>query len=142
MSVLAKQEAMIRIHDKQCIFPQIQLVHDIQHFPKMVITHGEQGRITMPHALYLVIRFLHGSVSRPIVSTIPDQLRIQVAERFRTVERFVRIERLQLQEPAFLTSVAADEVDTQLKGLCLRKLLLGNDVFAIDPVVMNNFLVR
>ncbi len=129
---------MIGIDDQQGIFPEIEFVHHVEHLAEIGVAHAQQGGVFVAAMFHLGSGFLDRAIGGP-VEMFPVILAVMVGVEILVLalgkERFVRVERLDLEKPAILGMVAADELEAGAEGVGLGLVFLAAQVPAVDPVL-------
>lgn len=133
--LLAQQIAVVGADDQQRVVPQPVLVHRVEHPAERVVAHGEQRRVLVTGVLLLLLGLGDPVVVGPVEVRSFVVVRVKLLVVVLGEEGFVRVERLDLDEPVVLGVVRPQEFEAGVEGERLRLLRLGVQVLPVDPVL-------
>ena len=139
--LFTEHETVVGVDDQQRVLPQIVLVEEVDHPPQVAVAHREERRITLARMFDDLLALRNRCIGWPIEVRTVVVVLIQGAEGIRRIERLVRIEGLDLQEPVIHALVGFQEGQPSIEGNILRPGILAPDAFAIFPVVLPPFRV-
>ena len=133
--MLAKQKTVIGRHHQRGVLPQIVTVEIIEQLAEQKIAQRDHGVIIGAQLLAFGRQFVDAAVSRPVADrTVPPGIERRLEARGR-VERLMRIEGLDLEQPVVRLAVAIEEVEAVSKALHRRKVFFLLDEFTVDDVL-------
>ncbi len=133
--VLAEQEAVVGGDHQRRVLPHVVLVEVVEQLAQQEVAHRDDGVVVGAQLLALGRQFVDAAVARPVADrAVPARLE-RLLEARRRIERLVRIEGLDLQEPVVGIAIALEELEAAGKALDRRELGLFPDEFTVDDVV-------
>ena len=133
--MLAQHEAMIRIDNQHGVFPQVILVHHIQHLSQIRITHGHKRPVLIDTVLHLFRCLHHLMVSRPVKHHALVSVFIRLFVAFRCKIRFMGIVILQLKVPVVGSVIISDKIKPVGEILGNRLIGLILHVITVDVLL-------
>ena len=133
--MLPHQETMIGIHKQQRIRPEIIFIKRIKHPAQLLIAEGDQGGIEITDMCHSLLIFPYLPVWRPVERRAIIFMRIEVLELLLRKERFMGIERFNLQVPPISILVTLDEFQPRAERTMLRLQLRLVHVLPVDVVL-------
>ncbi len=133
--VLAEKEAVVGGDDEGCVLPETQAVEDVQKLAQQLVAQGHQGVVVGAQLVALGRQLVDPAIARPVADgAVPAGLE-RPLEALRRREGLVRVEGLELQEPAVGGTVPLQKVERRVEAADRRKILFLFDELAIDEVV-------
>ena len=126
---------MISADDEHGVLPQLEIIHQSENLPQVVIAHAQQRGVFMARMRHLVRRLLHFAIGRPVKMQPLIVMGIECPVVLLGKERLVRVKGLNLQEPIVGLGIAADEVNPRAKGARLGLLLLPAHEGPVHPIL-------
>ena len=100
---------MIGADDKQRVIPQVQRLQFIHHLTKIVIAHGDQRLVKLPHLFVVLTAGCTAIIGHPAVKLIAGTAILREVF-FRYKERLVRVKTFDLQKPIILMLINLKKV--------------------------------
>ena len=132
--VLGQQEAVVGGEHQRRVAPQVVGVEVGEQATEVVVAHGDDGGIIGADLGDLLLRLRHALVDRPVQHLAVPAGLVGLLEALGRVERLVRIEGLDLQEPVVGALVHVEELEALGEALHGRELALLADELAVHDV--------
>ncbi len=126
---------MVGVDDQHGVVPQLEFVHGVQDAAQRGVAHRQQGGVLQASVFDLLGGLQDLLVVGPVEVRAGVVVRVELLVAGVAEEGLVRVEGLDLQEPAVLGVVGAQELQAGVEGAGLRVVGLVGEVGAVDPVL-------
>jgi hypothetical protein len=134
--VLGEQEAVVGGEDQRGVAPQVVAVEIVEQLPEVVVAGRHERRVVGADLGDLLGRAPAALlVERPVEDAAAPAGRVLLLEARRRLERLVRIEALEHEEPRIGVAVQVEELEARREAARERQVLLVDHELAVDGVL-------